>query len=143
MTRLQVLLTATAALLGTVSAWGFKKPCPLDIDICGWALQANYGYDNEILADATHAANQDAGSGTIIYDSIYNCYPDGEVVWSVWCGGGGLCDKAVTNTAHSLCKGEPVDTGREPPYFPPEGEEEPYQPDEPYYPDEPWYPKKE
>lgn len=64
-----------------------------------------------------------------------------------------MCDKAVTNGAHALCKGEPVDTGREPPYFPPEGEEqwedepwyedEPYQPDEPYYPDDPWYPKKE
>ncbi len=103
-----------------------------------WALQANYGmlyslnstyyeanclgYDNEILADATHAANQDAGSGNIIYDGIYNCCHDGEIVWSCWCGGGGMCDKAVTNNAHALCKGEPVDTGREPPYFPPEGE---------------------
>lgn len=103
------------------------------------------GYDNEILADATYEANQDPGSGTVIYDSIYNCYDDGFVVWSAWCGGGGLCDKQKSPSAHALCKGEPVDTGRPPPDFPEGGEDAPYnedpsygEPDDPYWPEDPY-----
>ncbi|KAK1755521.1 hypothetical protein QBC47DRAFT_401692 [Echria macrotheca] len=141
MTRFGLVLAAAVALASTASAKaGFKKPCPVDIDICGWALQSDYGYENEVLSDATYAANQDPGKGTIVFDSIYNCYPDGEIVWSAWCGGGGLCDKAVSPSAPALCKGEPVDTGRAPPTFPDEGETdpgadqgEPYNPDDPYY----------
>ncbi|KAK0712501.1 hypothetical protein B0T26DRAFT_676952 [Lasiosphaeria miniovina] len=121
MTKLAIIVLATAAaLVKSTAAYGFKSPCPVDKDICGWALQSNYGYDNEILADATGAANQNVGSGTVIYDSIYNCYPDGEIVWSVWCGGGGSCDKAASPNSQALCKGEPVDTGRAPPVFPPD-----------------------
>ncbi|KAK3390110.1 hypothetical protein B0H63DRAFT_464803 [Podospora didyma] len=120
---------AGAVIRSTAAVSAFKTPCPLDKDICGWALQSLYGYDNEYLAEVTTAANQNAGQGTIIYDSIYNCYPDGEIVWSAWCGGGGKCDKAVSNNAHALCKGEPVDTGRAPPTFEPE-----YPPDEPLEP---------
>lgn len=41
--RLKCVLVAATAVLGTASAWGFKKPCPLDVDICGWALQSDYG----------------------------------------------------------------------------------------------------
>jgi len=108
------------------------------------------GYDNEYLEFATNDANQDTKTGTIVFDSIYNCYPNGEIVWSVWCGGGGKCDKQSTAGTHALCKGEPVDTGRAPPSYPEEGEpyqedepyyeEEPYYEDEPYVPDEEWYP---
>jgi len=104
-----------------------------------------------MLSDATYAANQDPGQGTIVFDSIYNCYPDGFVVWSAWCGGGGLCDKQKSSNAHALCKGEPVDTGRPPPEFPDEGgqwEDEPSQggdpgtwPEDPYQPDDPYWPK--
>ncbi|KAK0644042.1 hypothetical protein B0T16DRAFT_494946 [Cercophora newfieldiana] len=149
MARFPLLALATvASLITTSTGYGFKKPCVLDKDICGWALQSDYGYDNEYLAFATNDANQDTGSGTIIYDSIYNCYPNGEVVWSVWCGGGGTCDKQASASSHAYCKGEPVDTGREPPRFDEggeewhEGEDEPwYGEEEPYYPpDEEWYP---
>lgn len=62
------------------------------------------------------------------------------MVWSVWCGGGGTCDKQASASTHALCKGEPVETGRQPPQY---GEEEPYEggEEEPYYPpDEEWYP---
>ena len=52
--------------------------------------------------------------GTFLYDSIYNCYPGGEIVWSVWCGGGGQCDKAASAKSHSYCKGDPVYTGSGP-----------------------------
>jgi hypothetical protein len=91
------------------------------------------GYDNEILTTATTDANQDAKQGTVVYDAIYNCYPDGEIVWSVWCGGGGTCDKQASKSAHALCKGEPVDTGNQAPSYD-DGEGEYYPPDEEYYP---------
>jgi len=126
-------LATVAALVSTSSAFGFSKPCPVDVDICGWALQADYGYDNEILTTATTDANQDAKQGTVVYDAIYNCYPDGEIVWSVWCGGGGTCDKQASKSAHALCKGEPVDTGNQAPSYGDE-EGEYYPPDEEYYP---------
>ncbi|KAK0616493.1 hypothetical protein B0T14DRAFT_497727 [Immersiella caudata] len=164
MARFALLALATAAAL--VNGYSFKKPCVLDRDICGWALQSDYGYDNEFLSAATGAANQDVGSGTVIFDSIYNCYPNGDVVWSVWCGGGGKCDKQAGASSHAYCKGEPVETGREPPRYDDSNpweeeenwEEEPWNDDpfwddptvveievpwseDPYYqPDEPWYP---
>ncbi|OIW25946.1 hypothetical protein CONLIGDRAFT_672870 [Coniochaeta ligniaria NRRL 30616] len=93
----------------------FTKPCPVDLDICGWDLQAGYGYDQDTLSEATTYAGQDAGVGTYVYDSIYNCYPDGEVGWSAWCGGAGQCEPPVNKISHALCRGEPVDTGASPP----------------------------
>lgn len=73
------------------------------------------GYDQETLSEATTYAGQDAGVGTYVYDSIYNCYPDGEVGWSAWCGGAGQCEPPVNKLSHALCRGEPVDTGASPP----------------------------
>jgi hypothetical protein len=93
------------------------------------------GYDNEFLSAATGAANQDVGSGTIIFDSIYNCYPNGDVVWSVWCGGGGKCDKQAGTNSHAYCKGEPVETGREPPRY---DDSNPWEEEEEYWEEEPW-----
>jgi hypothetical protein len=43
MARFALLALATAATL--VSGYTFKKPCVQDKDICGWALQADYGGD--------------------------------------------------------------------------------------------------
>ena len=36
-------LATVAALVNTSVGYGFKTPCPVDKDICGWALQSNYG----------------------------------------------------------------------------------------------------
>lgn len=44
MTKLSLVLAAATAVFGTASAWGFKKPCIPDVDICGWALQSDYGW---------------------------------------------------------------------------------------------------
>lgn len=73
------------------------------------------GYDQESLSEAATYAGQNAGVGTYVYDSIYNCYPDGEVGWSAWCGGAGQCQPPVNKVSHALCKGEPVETGASPP----------------------------
>ncbi|KAK3319051.1 hypothetical protein B0H66DRAFT_603605 [Apodospora peruviana] len=110
MAKFSAFLLATALAVNSVVA---KTPCKQDLDICGWALQ-NAGYSNEDLAWATEDAGQDSSVGTYIYDSIYNCYPNGEVVWSAWCGGGGQCNKAPSSNAHATCKGEPVYTGTGP-----------------------------
>lgn len=134
MPNLVALMLSMAATIHGLRA-NFTKPCPVDLDICGWDLQAGYGkhrskmvwpvaskmltlspgYDQETLSEATTYAGQDAGVGTYVYDSIYNCYPDGEVGWSAWCGGAGQCQPPVNKASHALCRGEPVDTGASPP----------------------------
>ncbi|KAB5566956.1 hypothetical protein GE09DRAFT_1219204 [Coniochaeta sp. 2T2.1] len=114
MERLLTIFLCAVATVNGLKA-NFKKPCPVDLDICGWDLQAGYGYDQETLSEATTYAGQNAGVGTYVYDSIYNCYPDGEVGWSAWCGGAGQCEPPVNKVSHALCRGEPVDTGTSPP----------------------------
>ncbi|KAL1876872.1 hypothetical protein VTK73DRAFT_9102 [Phialemonium thermophilum] len=111
MLRLHHFAVALAALTGARA--DFKKPCDENWDVCGWALQATYGYDSQTLSEATSFAGQDATVGTYIYDSIYNCFADGEIGWSAWCGGAGKCNPAPNSHSHAMCSGEPVDTGSE------------------------------
>ncbi|KAB5584726.1 hypothetical protein GE09DRAFT_1209375 [Coniochaeta sp. 2T2.1] len=110
MAKLLAIFLSVAATVNGLKA-NFKKPCPVDFDICGWDLQAGYGYEQETLSEATAYAGQNAAVGTYVYDSIYNCYPDGEVGWSAWCGGAGQCEPPVNKLSQALCRGEPVDTG--------------------------------
>jgi hypothetical protein len=52
------------------------------------------GYDQATLAAAATAAGQDASSGTILFDSIYNCGADGVIAWNRHCDNG--CDPAIS-----------------------------------------------
>lgn len=51
------------------------------------------GYKQSVLQDATSAAGQDAGNGTIVFDSIYSCEADGVIEWNHHCDRG--CDAAI------------------------------------------------
>lgn len=70
-----------------------------------------------MLSRATSDANQDASKGTIVFDSIYNCFENGIVEWSAWCGGAGECNPSPNSESHAMCLGEPVDTGSPPPVW--------------------------
>jgi hypothetical protein len=74
-------------------------------------VDTNYeflGYDSESLIEATVSAGTDGSVGSYVYDSIYNCYPNGEIGWSAWCGGPGTCNPAISQVSSAMCKGEPV-----------------------------------
>jgi hypothetical protein len=56
-------------------------------------LTLHAGYKQSVLQDAASAAGQDAANGTIVFDTIYSCKPDGVIEWNHHCDRG--CDAAI------------------------------------------------
>ncbi|KAK4155290.1 hypothetical protein C8A00DRAFT_42091 [Chaetomidium leptoderma] len=87
------ILALAATITGAQAA--FKTACTFPYDVCGWTLTNNvYGYDLATLQEAAAAAGQDAGNGTILFDTIYNCHADGVIIWNHHCDHG--CDASLS-----------------------------------------------
>ncbi|KAK4032673.1 hypothetical protein C8A01DRAFT_50586 [Parachaetomium inaequale] len=87
-----VVVALAATITGAQAA--FTKACNAPYDVCGWTLtNTEFGYDQATLAAAATAAGQDASSGTILFDAIYNCGADGVIAWNHHCANG--CDGAI------------------------------------------------